>query len=205
MSKEKTNKIIDELFRDSKGDFFKMIKAVSKSVVRPLKPEDFKDVYLSISKEQGEDLTKLIIENKYKNIVEFGTSFGISTLYLALGVIETNGHIITTELITSKANKAKETFKKAEVDNLIDLRIGDAMKTLENHKTPIDLLFLDGWKDVYLPLFKMLEPNFHTNTTIYVDNANMKETQQFLDVISQQPKYRLQPLYNGKVFLISVL
>ncbi|WP_405205378.1 O-methyltransferase [Aquimarina sp. LLG6339-5] len=205
MSKEKTNMIVDELFRDSKGDFFKMIKAVSKSVVRPLKPEDFKDVYLSISKEQGEDVTKLIIKNNYKNIVEFGTSFGISTLYLALGAIETNGHIITTELITSKANKAKETFKKAGVDNLIDIKIGDAMKTLENHKTPIDLLFLDGWKDLYLPLFQMLESNFHTNTTIYVDNANMKEPQQFLDVISQQPKYRLKSQYGGKVFLITML
>ncbi|SEL99133.1 O-methyltransferase [Aquimarina amphilecti] len=205
MNKEKINTVIDELFRDSKGDFFKMIKTVSKSVVRPLTPVDFKDLYLSISKEQGEDLTKLVVEKNYKNIVEFGTSFGISTLYLALGAMETNGHIITTELITSKANKAKETFKKAGVDNLIDLRIGDAMKTLQHHKDPIDLLFLDGWKDVYLPLFQMLETNFHPNTTIYVDNANMKETQQFLDVISQQPTYRLQPLYNGKVFLISIL
>ncbi|WP_299257967.1 O-methyltransferase [uncultured Aquimarina sp.] len=205
MSKEKTNMILDELFRDSKGDFFKMIKAVSKSVIRPLKPDDFKDLYLSISKEQGDDLTKLIIENNYKNIVEFGTSFGISTLYLALGAIETNGHIITTELIVSKAEKANETFKKAGVDNLIDIKIGDAMKTLENHKAPIDLLLLDGWKDLYLPLFRMLEPNFHPNTTIYVDNANMKETQQFLEVISQQPKYRLKPQYNGKVFLITLL
>ncbi|MBW1296701.1 O-methyltransferase [Aquimarina litoralis] len=205
MSKEKTNLILNELFNDSRGDFFKMIKAVSKGVLRPLQPEDFKDLYLSISKEQGEDLTELIIKNNYKNIVEFGTSFGISTLYLALGVMETNGTIITTELIESKAEKAIETFKKAELDHLIEVRIGDAMKTLKNHDTSIDLLVLDGWKDLYLPLFQMLEPNFHNHTMIYVDNADMKETQHFLDVIGQNPRYRLNPLNSGKVFIISIL
>ncbi|WP_299900955.1 class I SAM-dependent methyltransferase [uncultured Aquimarina sp.] len=205
MNKEKANSVINELFLDSRGDFFKMIKAVSKGVIRPLQPEDFKDLYLSISKEQGEDLTQLIIKNNYKNIVEFGTSFGISTLYLALGAMETDGSIITTELIESKAQKAITTFKKAEVDHLINVKIGDAMKTLKDHETPIDLLVLDGWKDLYLPLFRMLAPNFHKDTLVYVDNADMKETQHFLDVISQNPTYHLQPMYNGKVYLISSL
>ena len=166
---------LNELFEDSKYDMLNMMKGAAKSVFRPMQPLDFKDAYLSISKAQGHDLIKLIADNKLKRIVEFGTSFGISTLFLAQGVMDTGGHIITTELIDSKAKKAMDNFKRAGVSNLIDVRIGDAMQTLKNHDEPIDLLVLDGWKDLYLPLFQMLEPHFHNNTFIYVDNAEMAE------------------------------
>lgn len=133
-----------------------MMKGVAKSIFRPMQPKDFESVYLPISKEQGEDLVELIINKNLKNIVKFITSFGISTLYLAQGALKTQGNIITTELLASKAKKVKENFKKAGVNELIEVRIGDAMKTLKNHNQPIDLLLLDGWKDLYLPLFNML-------------------------------------------------
>ena len=202
--KEQITTTLNELFNDAKYDGLKMVKGAAKSMFRPMQPFDFKDAYLSISKEQGEDLVQLIQDNKSKNIVEFGTSFGISTLYLAQGVLETEGKIITTELIASKANKAIENFKRAGVDHLIDVRIGDALETLWGHETSIDLLILDGWKDLYLPLFQMLEPNFHTDTIIYVDNANMSYAKAFLNTVSQNNKYHLQPKYGNKVVLITL-
>ena len=146
---------------------------------------------------------QLIIKNNFKHIIEFGTSFGISTLFLVQGILETKGHIITTELLASKAKKAIENFKKASVNNLIEVRIGNAMETLKNHNTSIDLLFLDGWKDLYLPLFKMLESNFHNNTIIYVDNADMAESKAFLKTIAKDESYILQPQFSGKVVLIT--
>ncbi|MUH34418.1 hypothetical protein D9O36_01070 [Zobellia amurskyensis] len=193
---------IDQLFNDAKSDRLKIIKGLAKSIIRPMKPIDFKDVYLSISREQGLDLVQLIKENNLKKVVEFGTSFGISTLFLAQGVKQTEGTIITTELIESKAHKAMENFEEAGVSDLIEVRIGDAMETLKNHTEPIDLLVLDGWKDLYLPLFKMLEPNFKIGTLVYVDNAEMADTQEFLKTISQNKKYHLQPKVGGKVVLI---
>ena len=195
---------ISELFEDSKYDMLKMMKGAAKSVFRAMQPLDFKDAYLSISKEQGESLIKLITDNKLKNSVEFGTSFGISTLFLAQGVIETGGHIITTELIDSKAKKAIENFERAGVSDLIEVRVGDAMETLKSHDEPIDLLLLDGWKDLYLPLFQMLESNFHSNTFIYVDNAEMSEVKAFINVIRQNSTYQLQSQFGGKVVLITL-
>ncbi|MBP0903183.1 O-methyltransferase [Mariniflexile gromovii] len=194
-----------ELYTDAKSDYFTMMKGFAKSIFRSIEPSDFKDVYLSISKEQGADLVQLIKENNLKSIVEFGTSFGISTLFLAKGIIETKGKIITTELIESKAQRAIENFKKAGVNDLIELRIGDAVETLKNHNEPIDLLLLDGWKDLYLSIFQMLEPNFHANTFIYVDNAEMAETQLFLKEISKNSSYQLQPKFGGKVVLITTI
>ncbi|SHK17868.1 O-methyltransferase [Maribacter aquivivus] len=193
-----------ELYNDAKNDKTRIIKGLVKSIIRPMQPEDFKHAYLSITEEQGLFLVELIKKNKFKNIVEFGTSFGISTLFLAQGALETKGRIITTELIASKAEKAMENFKKAEVSNIIDVRIGDAMQTLQNHKAPIDLLFLDGWKDLYQPLFNMLESNFHTNTIIYVDNANMTESRAFLKEVGRNDKYTLESIFDGKVVLIRI-
>ncbi|MCM4158250.1 hypothetical protein DHD80_19875 [Gramella sp. AN32] len=195
---------LTELYNDSKNDRYNMVKGLAKSVFRPMQPMDFNNAYLSVSREQGEGLKRLIKENNIKNIVEFGTSFGISTLFLAQGAMETGGRIITTELITSKAIKAVENFKKAGVSELIEVRIGNAMETLKNHNRPIDLLLLDGWKDLYLSLFQMLEPNFHSDTIIYVDNADMADTRKFLKTIGENKKYQLKSKFGGKAVLITI-
>ncbi|MEQ8423442.1 MAG: hypothetical protein RIA63_01950, partial [Cyclobacteriaceae bacterium] len=66
-----------------------------------------------------------------------------------------------------------------------------------------DLLLLDGWKDLYLDVFQLLEPNFHANTIIYVDNADMSDTKLFLQTITQNETYRLQEIHHGKAVLIT--
>lgn len=195
---------IAQLYKDAKNDYFKMMKVVAKSIFRPMQPADFKDAYLAISREQGIDLVDLIKANNIKSIVEFGTSFGISTLFLAQGAMGTGGSVITTELIESKAQKAIENFKSAGVNDLVEVRIGDALETLKNYNTSIDLLLLDGWKDLYLPLFQMLESNYHANTIIYVDNADMAESRNFLKIVSQNKKYLLESKFDGKVVLIRI-
>ncbi len=203
-SQNKVTQTINELYNDSRNDMFKMMKGAAKSIFRPMQPSDFEEAYLSISSDQGEHLKQLIEKYHLKNIVEFGTSFGISTLFLAQGVVETGGHIITTELLESKAKRAIENFKKADVNDLIEVRIGNAIETLKDHDQPIDLLLLDGWKDLYLPLFKMLEPNFHAGTFIYVDNANMSDSRAFLKTIAASGKYNLAPMFGGSVVLVTV-
>lgn len=196
--------ILEQLFNDAKNDYLKMANGFAKGIFRPIKPNDFKNVYLSISKKQGKALKKLIIDHNLKNIVEFGTSFGISTLYLAQGILKTGGAIVTTELIESKAKKAQENFKNAGVQDLIDIRIGDAIETLKGYDKNIDLLFLDGWKDLYLPLFQMLAPNFNNNTIIYVDNADMSESKSFLKTIAKTNKYHFESKFDDKVVLITL-
>lgn len=193
------------LFEEAQYDHLKVMKGATKSALEPKLPSDFKDSYLSISKEQGEDLVQLIQKENIKNVVEFGTSFGISTLFLAKGVIETGGSVITTELIESKADKAVQNFKEARVSDFIEVRVGDALETLSNHQEQIDLLLLDGWKDLYLPMFKMLEENFHSKTIIYVDNADMEDVKDFLKTVERYKKYQLSYSFNERVALITIL
>lgn len=194
---------IADLYQDAKLDYLRMIKGAAKSAFRPMQPSDFEDAYLAISQEQGESLVQLIKKNEIQNIVEFGTSFGISTLFLALGARSTNGQIITTELLESKALTAINNFKRAGVDDLIEVRIGNALETLKHHNQPIDLLLLDGWKDMYLPIFRLLEPNYHTQTIVYVDNADMQESRVFLNTVRLDSRYRIEYRFAGKVALIT--
>lgn len=193
---------LELLHRDAQKDYLRIGKGVVKSIFRPLQPSDFEHAYLPISKAQGEALRKLIMDHNCKTVVEFGTSFGISTLYLADAVSKTNGQVITTEIIESKALKAKENIKDVGLIDYVDFRIGDAMKTLQGLNEPIDFLFLDGWKDLYLPLFQMLEGLFHSGTIIYSDNMDMSGTESFARYLqSKGDVYENRIVDGGKAYL----
>lgn len=98
MNKFKIDRVentLQDLHADAKKDYLRIGKGIVKSIFRPIQPSDFEHAYLPISKEQGEAIRKLIVENNFKNIIEFGTSFGISTIYLADAVRRTRGKILT--------------------------------------------------------------------------------------------------------------
>lgn len=197
---------LNMLHNDAQNDFMRMGKEMAKSVFRPMQPADFKDVYLPISKEQGETLRQLILENNCKNIVEFGTSFGISTIYLADAARQTKGKVITTELLENKANKAMQNIADAGLNDYVEIRTGDAMETLKDYAQSIDFLFLDGWKDLYLPLLKMLEPQFHKGTLIYADNMDMADTQKYANyVLENRNTYSTKTMNNKKAFLSNII
>ncbi len=204
MLNNRIEETIDHLYADSRSDYFKMMQGAAMSVFRPIRPSDFEGAYLAISRDQGDDLVAMIRENASQNIVEFGTSFGISTLFLAQGAIATGGHIVTTEILASKAERAVKNFQAAGVTHLIDVRVGDAMITLKDYVQPIDFLLLDGWKDLYLSLFTMLEGNFHDKTIVYVDNADMSECRVFLDHVAKSRRYELRYRHQRKVALITM-
>lgn len=199
-------KTLHHLHADAAKDFLRIGKGMAKSVFRPIQPSDFKNAYLPISKEQGLDLRQLITDNTCKNIVEFGTSFGISTIYLADAARQTGGQVTTTELLESKALTALDNITNAGLRDYVEIRIGDALQTLQDFSQPIDFLFLDGWKDLYLPLFQMLESRFHKGTLIYADNMDMAGTQAYGDyVLPQKDRYVSQSMHGGKGLLTTVI
>jgi predicted O-methyltransferase YrrM len=91
--------------------------------------------------------------------VEFGTSFGISTLFLAAAVTDNGaGHVVTTELSDKKAAAARADLDAAGVGDAVTILTGDALETLGGAFESIDLVLLDGWKDLCLPVLGLLEP-----------------------------------------------
>jgi predicted O-methyltransferase YrrM len=53
-----------------------------------------------------------------------------------------------------------------------EVRLGDALETLQEVPEPVDLVFLDGWKDLYLPVLKLLEPRLRPGAVVLADNIH---------------------------------
>lgn len=188
--------ILLQLHHKAHKSYYKAVIGFLKSkILGKLKPEYMKDAYLAMTAEQGQLMYALIRANNSKNIVEFGTSFGVSTLYLAAAAKDNGGKVITSEILREKCEVAKQNFEEAGLLDYIELKQGEALETLKNISEPIDFLLLDGWKDMYLPLFKMLEPNLSKGAIIITDNTNFKEVKLFLEYIrSKQNEYFSIPL-----------
>ncbi|MCV7346368.1 O-methyltransferase [Mycolicibacterium rhodesiae] len=134
--------------------------------------EMFKDVYMSVSGVGGQLLYLLARATGARNVVEYGTSFGVSTIHLASAVRDNGGGlVITTEMQQDKADAALRNFAEAGVADLIELRLGDARETLVDLPHEPDLVLLDGWPDLAIDVLRVLEPNLRAGTLILVDDV----------------------------------
>lgn len=137
--------------------------------------------YLSIGPRMGRFLYNSARAIGARTIVEFGTSFGISTLYLAAAAADTGGKVTGSEFHPEKAEKARSNLTAAGLSAQADIRVGDARETLSSVEGPIDLLFLDGAKDLYLDILKMLEDRLRPGALVITDNADhLPEDEGFL-------------------------
>lgn len=141
------------------------------------------EFYIPVSADEGKFLYLLARANKAMNIVEFGASFGISTLYLAAAARDCGGKVTTTEVHPDKCKALRESFAVAGVEAEVTLLEGDAQETLKTLDNPIDVLFLDGWKSLYLPVFQLLRPLLKPGAIIAADNITFKETQPYLECV----------------------
>jgi len=133
-----------------------------------------KDVHLPVSKRTGQLLYLLARANRARAVVEFGTSFGISTVHLAAAVRDNGGgRVIGTEFEPNKLAHARSNLTQAGLSDLVELREGDALQTL-THNLPdvIDLVLLDGHKPLYAQILTLLEPRLRAGAYIIADNAD---------------------------------
>jgi len=127
--------------------------------------------YLTMAPEVGRLLYLLVRSRRPKVAVEFGTSFGISGIHIAAALHDNNfGRLITTELSAGKAASAAKNFEEAGLSKWVEIRQGDAFQTLAGVKD-IDLLVLDGWKPMYYPMLKQLEPALSPGCLIFADDT----------------------------------
>jgi predicted O-methyltransferase YrrM len=139
-------------------------------------------VYMAIGPEFGHLLYTMARSSKAKTIVEFGTSFGVSTIYLAAAMKDNGGgKVITTEFHSEKAERAKKNLTEAGLAEYVEFRVGDALKTLKaDLPKDVDMLFLDGPKGMYMDVLKMMEPQVRSGGIIASDNTDHQGLEEFL-------------------------
>jgi len=133
-----------------------------------------KDLWLPVSRETGVLLYMLARSSRARAIIEFGTSFGISTLHLAAALRDNGGgRLITTEFEPSKVAQAREHLEAGGLADLVEIREGDALKTLAaDLPEQVDLLLLDGAKSLYPDILDLVEGNLRVGSLIVADNAD---------------------------------
>jgi predicted O-methyltransferase YrrM len=134
-----------------------------------------KDIHLPVSAETGNLLYMLARSTGARHIVEFGTSFGISTIFLAAALKDNGGGmLIGSEFEPGKVAQARENLRTAKLHEFVDIRAGDALETLARDlPAAIDLVLLDGAKSLYPKVLELLEPRLRVGALIVADNADM--------------------------------
>jgi predicted O-methyltransferase YrrM len=173
--------VLTRLHGEARGDSFRMLGRLPTLLGMFLskKPAEaaetsrrMKDLYLPLSPEQGKFLYLVARSLSARRIVEFGTSFGISTIYAAAAARDNgNGRVIGTELEPGKHKQAVANLEEAGLASHADVRLGDALQTLRDLAPPIDLVLLDGWKDLYLPMLELLAPKLRPGAVVLADNV----------------------------------
>ena len=142
------------------------------------------EVYMPISEESGKLLYSLIRASRPATIVEFGTSFGISTIFLASAVADNRqGHVFSTELSAAKVQAARSHLAEAGLGDQVTILSGDARDTLADVPGPIGLVLLDGWKEMNLPLLKSLESRLASGAVIAGDDISFESMTNYLQYV----------------------
>lgn len=142
---------------------------------------DYIDLYsrlkafpLPVSRETGALLYMLARNSGARAIVEFGTSFGLSTLHLAAALRDNGGgRLISSEFEPSKVARARANLTAGGLSDLVEIREGDALTTLRtNLPETIDLVLLDGAKALYPDILRLLESRLRPGALVVADNAD---------------------------------
>jgi predicted O-methyltransferase YrrM len=141
-------------------------------------------VYMPISASGGDLLYALIRSARPTTVVEFGTSYGISTIYLAAAVRDNGvGQVLSTELSATKIAAAGGNLAEAGLADVVTILPGDALATLADVPGPIGLVLLDGWKPLCLPVLRLLEDRLAAGALVVADDSTFASMRDYLDYV----------------------
>jgi predicted O-methyltransferase YrrM len=159
-------------------------KQQAKRTTDPDSPDDMafvRDKFVALDPEKCDLCYMLCRSIKARRVVEFGTSFGVSTVYLAAAVRDTvredggQGIVIGTEVEPSKAKVAVANLADAGLADFVEVRVGDARETLRNAGGPVDFLLLDSWIPLVRPVMDVMASQLRQGAIVVCDNVELFE------------------------------
>ncbi len=150
------------------------------------------DFLISIGRNTGQLLNIVIKVGKAQNILEIGTSYGHSTVWLAEAARATGGRVVT---IDEKANKQEYThgmLVKAGLTAQVEFRLGDARGIIAALPGPFDFVLVDLWKDLYIPCFDLFYPKLSAGALVVADNMLRPESSRE-DALAYRNHVRAKP------------
>jgi predicted O-methyltransferase YrrM len=134
------------------------------------------EMLLPVGRAAGVLMNLLIREAAAKRILEVGSSYGYSTLWLADAARACAGKVTSLELAAPKTEYARERLGRAGLAGFVEFRVGDALASLRSLPGPFDFVLIDLWKDLYLPVFELLYPKLAQGAIVVADNMLQPES-----------------------------
>jgi predicted O-methyltransferase YrrM len=130
-----------------------------------------RSLYLSLPPASGRFAYLVARSTGARRIVEFGTSFGVSTVYLAAAVRDNGGGVVIgSEFVPEKVQRARANLEEAGLGDLVEIRQGDAQEALKDPGGTVDMVLLDGKKELYVSILRMLIPSLRHGAAVLADN-----------------------------------
>jgi caffeoyl-CoA O-methyltransferase len=131
------------------------------------------ELYANVPAIDGRMLRVLTESMNAKQVLEIGTSTGISGLWFSLALENTGGRLTTLEIDPRRATLARSHFRKAGVEGLVSLLEGDAHQNIAKVKGPLDVVFIDAEKDGYMDYLNQVLPLVRPGGLILAHNVDM--------------------------------
>lgn len=130
------------------------------------------DKFVALDRDKARLVYALCRASRVSTVVEAGTSFGVSTLYLAAAVRDNGGGcVITCENEHAKAEHARRHFRQAGLSDIIEIRVGDVRESLANLEHQIDALLLDIWAPIAGDVLSLVGPRLRSGGFAIADNT----------------------------------
>ncbi len=150
------------------------------------------ELLLPVGAASGQLINILVKSLRAPTILELGTSYGYSAIWLADAARATGGRVVTMELSEKKSAYAREMSKKAGLADFVDFRVGDAVKMIAELSNGIDFVLVDLWKELYVPCLDAFYPKLHPGAIIVGDNM-IEPASAAADVARYQAAVRAKP------------
>ncbi len=169
-----------------------------------------RETFWNIHEETGKFLNLLIVSQKYKTVLEIGTSNGYSGIWLAEALSHTKGHLYTIESnLKLRFHLATENFKKSGLSKYITQIPGHAPQAIPPSTAKpkkFDLVFFDATKHEHISYWKLLKNRINKSGTIITDNAisHKKELTQFIKEVQKNKNFTSVILPVGTGLFIAI-
>jgi len=171
---------LDRLHRAARADYWKISRGIPAVLwgllrgrgVEPSLIPYLDTAFIPVTRASGQFIFQVALAARARHIVEFGSSYGISTIYLAAAARQNQGRVIGSEINPAKHAKATAHIQEAELQDIVEIRLGDALQTLADVPDGVDFVLLDGWKNLYLPMLNLLLPKLAPGAIIVADNIH---------------------------------
>jgi predicted O-methyltransferase YrrM len=169
--------LVDPVIERVLAEFERRAEEEQRRTMAPGSPgASLDDLLLSVGRDAGMLLYLLATGARSRRILELGTSYGYSTVWLGAAARATGGKVLSLESKEFKIEAARQALTRAGLSTRVEFHAGDCLETLKTLPGPFDFVLLDVWKDLYVPCFDLMHGKLSPGAIIAADNMLLPES-----------------------------